>query len=163
PTSGPRPTDVAKTTTTAGHTVDYIVRRELGVINRGVYEIQFLHRPGDPLPSPWARSAGVWNGRLVYRFGAGCRPGYRQAMLSDRCGAGAARGTGVRDRRVVLELVRERLQRPHLGRVDGDGEGAFHRGVRRAGPHDRLRRLGRGDAGPDDGAELSRPARRHHL
>ncbi len=64
------------TTTTEGKTVPYIVRREMGTINRAVYSIAFLHEPGTPLPSPWA--AGTWNGRLVYTFGGGVAAGYHQ-------------------------------------------------------------------------------------
>ena len=38
--SGPRPTDILTTTTTEGETVPYIVRREMGTINRAVYSIR---------------------------------------------------------------------------------------------------------------------------
>jgi uncharacterized tannase-like protein DUF6351 len=84
--AGGRPADLAQTTTTEGRTIDYIVRRERGVINRAVYEIAFLHVPGEPLPDPWTKTPG-WNGRLVYSFGGGCSAGYRQgtgaSALSD--------------------------------------------------------------------------------
>ena len=75
--SGPRPADLAETTTSDGRTVPYIVRREMGTINRAVYVIAFLHEPGTPVPDPWTTSPG-WNGRLVYSFGGGCRAGYHQ-------------------------------------------------------------------------------------
>ncbi len=75
--SAERPSDLAKTTTTAGKTLDYIVRVETGTINRAIYQIAFLHQPGHALPDPWTNGEG-WNGRLVYRFGGGCRAGYRQ-------------------------------------------------------------------------------------
>ena len=75
--SAPRPADLAQTTTSDGRTVPYIVRREMGTINRAVYVIAFLHEPGTPLPDPWTASAG-WNGRLLYSFGGGCRAGYHQ-------------------------------------------------------------------------------------
>jgi hypothetical protein len=75
--NGPRPTDIAMTTTTEGKTVPYIVRREMGTINRAIYSIAFLHEPGTPLPSPWT-TAGAWNGRLVYTFGGGVAAGYHQ-------------------------------------------------------------------------------------
>ena len=65
------------TTTTEGKTVPYIVRREMGTINRAVYSIAFLHEPGTPLPSPWTTGA-AWNGRLVYTFGGGVAWGYHQ-------------------------------------------------------------------------------------
>ncbi len=79
--SGPFPSDMAKTVTSEGHIVNYIVRREIGVINRAVYEIQFLHQPGEPLPTPWSPSVPGWNRRLVYDFGGGCNAGYRQGIL----------------------------------------------------------------------------------
>jgi hypothetical protein len=79
--SDPLPPDVAQTTTYDGHLVNYIVRREIGVINRAVYDIQFLHQPGQPLPSPWNRSIPGWNGRLAYLFGGGCGAGYHQGTL----------------------------------------------------------------------------------
>ncbi|GIJ76219.1 hypothetical protein SAMN05443287_102263 [Micromonospora phaseoli] len=75
---GPLPTDVATTTTTAGRTVPYVVRIERGTINRAVYEIAVLHRPGDAAPSPWTTNRG-WNDRLVYTFGGACGIGYTQA------------------------------------------------------------------------------------
>jgi Tannase-like family of unknown function (DUF6351) len=79
--SGPPPDDVAQTVTSEGRTVRYIVRREIGTINRAVYDIQFLHEPGDPLPSPWTQPNPGWNGRLVYVFGGGCGAGYHQGTL----------------------------------------------------------------------------------
>ena len=75
--NAPRPADLAQTTTSDGRTVPYIVRREMGTINRAVYVIAFLHEPGSPLPDPWTSSPG-WNGRLLYSFGGGCRAGYHQ-------------------------------------------------------------------------------------
>jgi hypothetical protein len=75
--SAPRPADLAQTATRDGKTVDYIVRRERGTINRAIYEIAFLHVPGQPLPDPWNGTPG-WNGRLVYSFGGGCAAGYHQ-------------------------------------------------------------------------------------
>jgi len=77
--SGPRPADMAQTSASDGKTVDYIVRRERGTINRAIYEIAMLHNPADPVPDPWTAGAG-WNGRLVYSFGGGCAAGYRQGL-----------------------------------------------------------------------------------
>jgi len=75
------PTDVASTVTSEGRTVPYIVRRELGVINRAVYEIRFLHQPDRPLPTPWTRQESAWNGRLVYAYRGGCGSGHTQGTL----------------------------------------------------------------------------------
>jgi hypothetical protein len=77
--SAARPEDMTQTTTRDGHVVDYIVRRETGTINRAIYDIAFLHVPGEPLPDPWTSAPG-WNGRLVYAFGGGCAAGYRQGL-----------------------------------------------------------------------------------
>ena len=74
----PQPTDLATTTTLDGKTVPYIVRREMGTINRAVYAITMLHEPGTPLPNPWAQASSAWNGRLIYSFGPGCQAGYHQ-------------------------------------------------------------------------------------
>lgn len=76
-TGAARPADVATTTTTEGVAVPYIVRREMGTVNRSVYLIAFLHEPGTPLPTPVTKTKG-WNGRLVYSFGGGVRAGYHQ-------------------------------------------------------------------------------------
>jgi hypothetical protein len=81
------PTDVARTTTSDGRVVPYVVRREVGTLNRAVYEIQFLHQPGEPLPAPWTRPTSGWNGRLVYLFDGGCGAGYRQGALEGAVGA----------------------------------------------------------------------------
>jgi hypothetical protein len=73
----PRPDDVSFTTTIDGRRVPFIVRVETGTANRSIYEIAMLHEPGEATPSAWQRSPG-WNGRLIYRFGGGCRPGWYQ-------------------------------------------------------------------------------------
>jgi len=74
-------TDVAQTVTRDGKTVPYIVRREIGVINRAIYDLRFLHVPGQPLPEPNNRQESAWNGRLVYVFSGGCAAGFRQGVL----------------------------------------------------------------------------------
>ena len=76
--NAPKPADLAMTTTLDGKTVPYIVRREMGTINRAVYAIAFLHEPGTPLPNAWAQATSAWNGRLIYSFGPGCQAGYHQ-------------------------------------------------------------------------------------
>jgi uncharacterized tannase-like protein DUF6351 len=75
--AGPRPADLATTTTAEGVIVPYIVRREMGTINRAVYVIAILHDPAGPLSTPFTRTSG-YNGRLVYSFGGGCQAGYHQ-------------------------------------------------------------------------------------
>jgi hypothetical protein len=73
-----KPANLAQTTTLDGRTVDYIVRVEKGVIDRGVYEIAALHDPAAP-PSPFEDEPG-WNRKLVYTFGGGCNVGYHQGQ-----------------------------------------------------------------------------------
>lgn len=71
------PPDLSFTTTMDGHEVPLIVRIETGTANRSIYEIALLHDPREPSPDPWNPSTG-WNGKLIYRFGGGCRPGWYQ-------------------------------------------------------------------------------------
>jgi len=73
-----KPANLAQTTTLDGRTVDYIVRIEKGVIDRGVYEIAALYDPAAQ-PSPFTDEPG-WNGRLIYTFGGGCNVGYHQGQ-----------------------------------------------------------------------------------
>ncbi len=77
------PADLARTTTSLGKTVPYIVRIETGTLNRAIYQIAMLHDPAaEPAPDFATRPAG-WNGRLVYTFGGGCANGwYRQAVTT---------------------------------------------------------------------------------
>jgi hypothetical protein len=75
-TSAPLPADVAKTTTTDGKTVNFIVRVETGTMNRGIYQNAVLHDPAvDPPPSPSAPPQG-WNRRLIAQHGSGCPGGW---------------------------------------------------------------------------------------
>ena len=80
---GGRPADIAQTTTSDGSTVDYIVRRERGTINRAIFEIAFLHVPGQQLPDPWTTTPG-WNRRLVYPSVAAARPATGKDGMSTR-------------------------------------------------------------------------------
>lgn len=63
-----RPADMARTTTDAGRTVDYIVRVERGVINRGIYDMVALFDPS----TAWTPTAPQpqWNGKVYFSFGA---------------------------------------------------------------------------------------------
>lgn len=78
---GPRPSDIATTTTSTGHKVPFIVRLEKGVINRAIYQIAILDDPARPGPDPWTITSG-WNGRLVYLFGGGCGSGHHQGTAA---------------------------------------------------------------------------------
>jgi hypothetical protein len=72
------PDDAARTTTTEGRDLPFIVRNERGTLNRGIYNIAVLHDPaedewGDPL-----QPQSQWNGRLYYQLEGACRPGFTQ-------------------------------------------------------------------------------------
>ena len=69
------PGDVATATTLEGAEVPYVIRVETGTINRAIYQTAILDDPADPEPDPFTANAG-WNGRLIYRFGGGCRTGW---------------------------------------------------------------------------------------
>lgn len=70
--------DLQETTISTGERVPYIVRLETGTVNRAIYQTAVLAASSDAAPDPW-RAAPGWNGRLVYKFGGGCRQGwYRQ-------------------------------------------------------------------------------------
>jgi hypothetical protein len=68
------PADVASVTV-RGTRMPFVVRIETGTANRAIYETAILHDPRTPEPTPWNPSPG-WNGRLIYTFGGGCRPGW---------------------------------------------------------------------------------------
>ncbi|HYZ92543.1 MAG TPA: DUF6351 family protein [Actinomycetota bacterium] len=70
------PNDVANTTTDNGATVPYIVRQEIGAIDRDEYRIAVLYDPKKPW-SPWAPQPG-FNHKLVITHGASCDTSYAQ-------------------------------------------------------------------------------------
>jgi hypothetical protein len=61
------PDDVAMTTTDEGETVPFVVRRERGALNRGIYDVAVLFDPDEPW-EPWEPQAG-WNGKILWPFG----------------------------------------------------------------------------------------------
>ncbi|OFW17692.1 MAG: hypothetical protein A3H97_15800 [Acidobacteria bacterium RIFCSPLOWO2_02_FULL_65_29] len=74
--AGTLPADLAKTTTTSGATVNFIVRVETGTMNRGIYQNAILHDPtSDPSPTPFSPPSG-WNRRLLALHGSGCPSGW---------------------------------------------------------------------------------------
>ena len=75
-------------------TIDYIVRRERGTINRAIYEIAMIQDPSASAADPWNKSAG-WNGRLVYSFGGGCAAGPRRGDLHPVPGARRMMASGL--------------------------------------------------------------------
>jgi hypothetical protein len=75
---GDTPANMAQTTTIDGRTVDFVVRRERGTINRFIYSIAMLAPAGDPGDPP---DTSLWNRRLVYGFDGGVAVGYNQGTL----------------------------------------------------------------------------------
>lgn len=76
-----RPTDMAFVSV-HDRMLPYIVRMEIGSINRAIYQIAMLHDPEVDAPTIHDNSIG-WNGRLIYKFGGGCRSGwYRQGSAT---------------------------------------------------------------------------------
>jgi hypothetical protein len=82
PDNPPPEDDVTTATTDEGHTVPYIIRRERGVVDRGIYDIAMLYQPGAPW-KPWAPQE-TWNGKLFWMFGGSCQPYHAQQPPTGR-------------------------------------------------------------------------------
>jgi hypothetical protein len=74
--AGPRPADVARTTTSDGRNVPFIVRVESGTINRSIYRIAVLDDP--QTPGVW--NPGSWNRKLVFTIGESTGAQYHQGV-----------------------------------------------------------------------------------
>lgn len=76
PPGGAVPADLAKTTTTEGKTVPFIVRVETGTMDRGIYQNTILFDLAtDVPPTPMTPPKG-WNRRLIAIHGSGCPGGW---------------------------------------------------------------------------------------
>jgi hypothetical protein len=75
------PSDVATTTTDQDKTVPFIVRHEIGSIDRDEYRIASLYDPSKPW-APWAPQDG-YNHKLVVFHGASCDTAYEQTDAPD--------------------------------------------------------------------------------
>jgi hypothetical protein len=76
PADPPPQSEVRTTTTDQGHKVPFVVRRERGVIDRGMYDIAVLYEPGRRW-RPWAPQK-AWNRKLFWMFGGSCQPYHAQ-------------------------------------------------------------------------------------
>jgi hypothetical protein len=76
PAGAERPADMATTTTLDGRTVDFVVRRERGTIDRFLYSYAML-APADAADA----DTSLWNRRLVYAFDGGVAIGRNQGTL----------------------------------------------------------------------------------
>jgi hypothetical protein len=78
PAAGSRPADLAQVTLPDGRTVDFVVRREVGSINRFLYSFAMLAPPGESAGKP---DLSRWNGRLLYWFQGGVAIGHSQGTV----------------------------------------------------------------------------------
>lgn len=78
PPGGNRPADMGTTTLPDGRTVDFIIRREIGSINRFLYSIAMLAPLVD---NAAAADTSLWNRRLLYWFQGGVAIGHSQGTV----------------------------------------------------------------------------------
>ena len=78
--AGARPADMGHVTLADGRTVDFIVRREVGSINRFLYSIAML-APAPSADNGAKDDTGLWNGKLLYWFQGGVAIGHSQGSV----------------------------------------------------------------------------------
>jgi hypothetical protein len=78
PADGSRPADMSTVTLPDGRTVDFVVRRETGSINRFLYSFAMLAPRGE---NPAAPDLSLWNGKLLYWFQGGVAIGHTQGVV----------------------------------------------------------------------------------
>lgn len=78
PADGSRPADLAQVTMPDGRVVDFVVRREVGSINRFLYSFAMLAPAGE---KPAKLDLSRWNGRLLYWFQGGVAIGHSQGTV----------------------------------------------------------------------------------
>lgn len=78
PPGGARPADMAQATLPDGRVVDFVVRREIGSINRFLYSFAMLAPAGE---NPAAPDLSLWNKRLLYWFQGGVAIGHSQGTV----------------------------------------------------------------------------------
>ena len=79
PADRSRPANMATTTLTDGREVDFVVRREVGTLNRFIYSFATL---ADRTDADDAASTDLWNGRLLFHFQGGVGIGHSQGRPS---------------------------------------------------------------------------------
>jgi len=94
PADGSVPDDLATTTTLDGETVDFVVRRESGTINRFIYQIAMLAPLSEAVGGGTAPDHSSWNERVIYAFGGGVGIGHDQGTLTGSATDPAALGLG---------------------------------------------------------------------
>jgi hypothetical protein len=78
PADGSRPADMGQATLADGRTVDFVIRREIGSINRFLYSIAMLAPRGEDPAQP---DTGLWNRKLLYWFQGGVAIGHSQGTV----------------------------------------------------------------------------------
>jgi Tannase-like family of unknown function (DUF6351) len=78
PDDGSRPTDMSTVMLADGRTVDFVVRREIGSINRFLYSIAMLAPAGESAATP---DTSLWNRKLLYWFQGGVAIGHTQGTV----------------------------------------------------------------------------------
>ncbi|MFN3581510.1 MAG: DUF6351 family protein [Pseudomonas sp.] len=81
PSDRSRPADLATTTLTDGRVVDFIVRREVGTINRFIYSFATLANIEDTADTA---ATNLWNGRAMFQFLGGVAVGHTQGRMDNR-------------------------------------------------------------------------------
>ncbi|MDM0001930.1 DUF6351 family protein [Variovorax sp. J22P240] len=80
PADGTRPSDMGQATLADGRTVDFVVRREIGSINRFLYSIAML-APMPAADNVAQADTSLWNGKLLYWFQGGVAIGHSQGTV----------------------------------------------------------------------------------
>src|SRR2546425_7577284 len=78
PADGSRPPDLGTVTLPDGRTVDFVVRREIGSINRFLYSIAMLAPLAEDPANP---DLSLWNRKLLYWFQGGVAIGHSQGTV----------------------------------------------------------------------------------
>jgi hypothetical protein len=82
PADGARPADMARTVTSDGRDVEFIVRWERGTINRFLYSYAVLADPDGSSTDVNNTGSVHWNGRLLYHFEGGVGVGHFQGRVN---------------------------------------------------------------------------------
>ena len=80
PAGGTRPADMGTVTLADGRVVDFVIRREIGSINRFLYSIAMLS-PAPAADNASQNDTSLWNGRLLYWFQGGVAIGHSQGTV----------------------------------------------------------------------------------
>src|SRR5262245_1032780 len=96
PADGSRPANMAQTTLPDGRTVDYVVRRERGTINRFIYSFAMLAPFGE---DPSHIDTSLWNRKAIYTFDGGVAIGRQQGTPG---GGSALLDTGLRQGYAII-------------------------------------------------------------